>query len=221
MKSAGSIHDNGVIAVLFGVFDGFRRNSDGIALTFFKHVRAGFFADDFKLVYRRGTIDVASGKQWFFALFFEMNGKFSAKRGLTRALKSAHHYDRGRLRTDDEFAVRRPHKFGQLFVYDFYDLLRRAEALQNFLPDCFFAHFRNKVLGDVQVYVRFEKGYSYFPHRLLYFKFGEPAFFGHLGKYVIKFFGQTLEYRHQLSPKIFSISLFIGSFSLLSPSISR
>ena len=30
---------------------------------------------------------------------------------------------------NDEFAVRCPHKFGQLFVYDFYDLLRRAEAL--------------------------------------------------------------------------------------------
>ena len=72
MKSARGIYDYDVIAVLFGVFHGFRRDFNGVTLTFFENIRACFFTDDFKLIYRCGTIHVACGEKGFFVLLFEI-----------------------------------------------------------------------------------------------------------------------------------------------------
>ena len=126
MKPARGIHDYRIVTVFFCVFDGLGRNFYGIALTFFEYVRLSFFADDFKLIDRRGAIYIARREKRFFALFFKINRQLSAKGRFTRALQTAHHDNRRGFGAYDKLTVCRTHEFGKLFVDYFYNLLRRA-----------------------------------------------------------------------------------------------
>ena len=126
MKPPCGIDDHGIVTELFCVGNALFRNFNGIALTFFKTVRLRFARNDLKLLDRGGTIHVARDEQGFLALLFQIHRKFSAKRSLSRTLKSAHHDDGGKFGAYDQLAVRRAHQRGQFLIYDFNDLLRRT-----------------------------------------------------------------------------------------------
>ena len=94
----------------------------------FKDLRARVFTYYFKLVYRRGAVNIARDEKGLFTAFLQIYRKLAAKRCLAGALKSAHHYDRGRLRRNGKLLVGRAHQCDKLLVDYLYDLLRGIKA---------------------------------------------------------------------------------------------
>ncbi len=105
------------------------RGFDRALRALFKHLRTRVFADYFKLVNRRGTVNIAPYQKRFFAVLFQIYGKLAAKRGLARALQSAHHNYGRRLGRNRQFLIGGAHKRDKLFIYYFNDLLGGVKAL--------------------------------------------------------------------------------------------
>ncbi len=91
MQSAGGIEEHEVVAVLFGVLDGCLCDIDGVRRAHLEHGNVELTAYGLELLYRRGAVDIAGGKQWALALLAHVGRELCAVRGLTCALKSDEH----------------------------------------------------------------------------------------------------------------------------------
>ena len=185
LQPARGIYYNGVEALRTGVFHSLFCSLYRVLRALFEHFGARVPADHFQLVYGGGAVDVARDEQRALAVLFEVNGELSAQRGLARALKAAHHDDRGRLAGDGELGVGGTHQRDELFVYYLYYLLRRIQAFEYLLPDRLFRDVGAELFCDLNVYVCLQKSDANFAHGRLDFKLGEPAALCEFGKYVI------------------------------------
>ena len=186
MQAPRRIDDDGVEPHRARVFDRLLRGFYGVLRALFKHFRARLAADDLQLVDRRGAVDVAGDEQRLFALLFEEHRELAAQRGLARALQAAHHDDRRRFIRHFQFGVGRPHERDQLFVDDLDDLLGGVEAFEDLLPYRLFGDVRDELFRDEDVDVRLQQRDAHFAHGALYFKLGEPAVLGQLGKNMVE-----------------------------------
>ena len=66
-----------------------------------------------------------------FALLLEQARQLGAVGGLAGALQADQHHDRGRLGGDVQLLVLAAHQFGELFVDDLDDHLRRRQAFEH------------------------------------------------------------------------------------------
>ena len=84
-------------------------------------------------------------------------GNFPGRRGLTRTLKAHQHDDGGFLPLQIQLGGLAAQERNQLVVHDLDDLLRGADALDDFLSEAFAAHILHKVLNDLEINVGFQE----------------------------------------------------------------
>lgn len=102
------------------------------------------------------------------------------------ALQAAHHDDGGRLGRHLQFRIFGAHELDQLVVDDFDDLLRGIERGEDLLPHRLFRNVGDKLLGDLEIDVRFQQRHAHLAHRRFDFQLRQLTALGELGKYMIE-----------------------------------
>ena len=189
MQTAGGIEDDDIVAVVFGVFDGFFRDGDGVFGAHLKDRYLRFRADDLELFDRGGSIDIAGDQHGSVVLFFEVLTELGGMSGFTGTLQAAQHDDGRRLRGILQTRVLSAHQVDELFVDDFDDHLSGSQALHDVGADRALGDGVGKALGDLEVNVGFEQRETHLTHRFLDVGFCQLALAFELFKGVIQFIG--------------------------------
>ena len=138
MESACRIYNNNVICILRRVLQRLFRDKHRVgAFVDGKNGNTELFAHNFKLFFRRRTVNVRRNENGALALFFQKSADFRAGSGFSCALQ-AHHHNNGDFARKIKFRGFFSHKSAKLVVYNFYNLLSRREAFENVLSERLF-----------------------------------------------------------------------------------
>ena len=107
--------------------------------------------------------------------FAQLFRQFCGAGGLTAALKSDHHHERGRLRGNGDAARTFAHDAGDLFIDDGADLLRGRDRIQHRVADGARLDLLDEVFDDFVVDVGFQQRSADLAQGQLHVVFSELA----------------------------------------------
>ena len=159
MQTAGGVQQDYRGLLLTGGFHGLAGDIHGI------HVHRGretghvqLLGQHGQLVDGGGAVHVGRHQIGTHLLLAQQIGDLARRSGLTGALQAHQHDDRRLLALQVQargLATKQAHQF---LMNDLDDLLRRADALDEFLPQALLADVLHKVLDDLEVDVGLQKG---------------------------------------------------------------
>ncbi len=176
MQPAGGVDDDDVEAAVLRL--GHRAARAAHRVLFARRVvdlDASLLADDRELLDRGRAPHVGRDEQRVTALLGEPPTQLARRRRLARPLEAEqqdHARSGGRLRQP---ALRVAEERQHLVAHDAHDLLRRRQALEDFLIDGAIAHAIDEGLDDLEVDVRFEQRHADLAQRGLDGLLGEPS----------------------------------------------
>ena len=195
MKSACRIYKEHIATLSLAFFECVLCDLYRIFVVFFRINRnADSLTYDLQLLYCGGTVYIARGEHGVLSVFFEKGSELCRVSSLSRALKTDHHYYRGRLRSDLYFGDCAAHESCELFIYYFYDLLCRDERFEDLCSHCALCDCIYKAADYFEIYVRFEKGELYCAHTLAYVFFRELSFISEFLESFGEFFLKILKH---------------------------
>ena len=171
MQADGSVQNQNVIAVLFGMLNCVFGNLNNVFFAFhFKHRHAGALADNLQLSNSCRAVYITRRKQRALILLFKIVRKLATVCSLTRALQAYHHYNGWGRRGNGNLAYLAAHNLSKLFPYNLNNLLRRGKALQHITANTACTYVVYKSFYYFKAYIRLQQRKLNFTHCLAFEK---------------------------------------------------
>ena len=220
MQTAGGVDKHHVIVVGLGVFNSLAGNFHGAYLiTQRENCNIQLLAQHLQLLDGGRTVNIGGNQQRTFMFILIDVSNFSNRGGLTGALQTGHHDNRGRLAGHIDGGLLRTHQDGQFLLHNFYNLLSGSKTLQNISAKCALFNGGHKILNNFVADVGFQQSHTHGSHCLVNICLGQLALAGQLLKSVLQFICQAAENCHHLTSFKNSV-MFYAFWGSLLPFIS-
>src|SRR4051812_32557622 len=167
MQTPGGVEDDHAVVVRAGVGHRVRGDVDRVGswrLCVYRKIQ--LLTERLKLVYSRGAIDVGGHEQGALVGASQLQRELGGGGRLARALQTNHH-DHGRWGPGHVETGGLAQQLNKLLVHDSDHLLRGAEALEHFLPDCALTHPVHERFDYLEVDVGLEQGTTHLFHSFI------------------------------------------------------
>jgi len=200
MQPAGGVDQDNLVPFPSGLFESLRADFYGIAKgAGFKNTGLDLPAENGQLFHRGGPVNVG-GHQVNPFFRGQQPSQLGGRGRFSAPLQADQHNRRGNPRAKFDVGAGAAHQFHQAVVHNLDHLLSGREALQHFLADGAQPDLFNKILDDLEVHVRFQKGHADFPKRGIdAFLIEDAAAFEFL-KNTFQFFRKTFKHFSNLYP---------------------